>query len=434
MNSRQAIPSIPLSGIDPQLRQLLDSMRTALLTHGDTLSDVGDKVSGILKNGVTTGVDNGTGSDTPTIDNGPIPVITSDQVTAVGSPDKVIISWTDPRYSRVARYDVLRAPEAGQVGDAVVIGSTGSRVYADAIGANNAYRYWIRIVRAGDGATGQLDSTGALGSTKNDDAATAIMDIIRAQKIGANMIAVDSLAAISAILGSISGGSINIADKFIVEASGRVTMKDSTLQSGNFSPNAAGWRILQDGGSEFNSGLFRGDACFDGKIYASRQASPGELQSSLISVPVLVASNYVSAQYGVTGEIADCNFGEINTGTFKSKSISRLIKVTMMCRGGAAPNSNYQTTSITFKVYAMYNGMATWNFISSGSHSSGTSNNYNYVFNCDFVADGYNPVIIQINVEVSGGGGGEVSPWVVTSREVLMQTMQKKAISPWEDA
>lgn len=66
MNSRPAIPSIPLSGIDPQLRQLLDSMRTALLAHGDTLSDVGDKVTGILKNGVTTGVDNGTGNDTPT--------------------------------------------------------------------------------------------------------------------------------------------------------------------------------------------------------------------------------------------------------------------------------------------------------------------------------------------------------------------------------
>jgi hypothetical protein len=99
----------------------------------------------------------------------PIPIIEADDITATGTYERIILSWSVPYDYWLAHYEILRS-STSLVGDAVVIGSTTSMVYSDPVGPKKAYYYWIRIVQKVEagGNVGALPTDGKPASTTDD--------------------------------------------------------------------------------------------------------------------------------------------------------------------------------------------------------------------------------------------------------------------------
>jgi predicted phage tail protein len=99
----------------------------------------------------------------------PIPMITAEDITALGTYESIILSWDVAYDYWIAYYEILRA-STNTVGDAVVIGSTISKVYADQVGPGLTFYYWVRIVQRTEagGNVGVLPVDGKQGSTFDD--------------------------------------------------------------------------------------------------------------------------------------------------------------------------------------------------------------------------------------------------------------------------
>ena len=100
---------------------------------------------------------------------------------------------------------------------------------------NKLYRYvggaWTKSVDGGD-ITNSSITTGAIAAgaiqASQIDAGAITADKIAAGEVSADKISVTYLAAINTNLGAISGGSININSKFIVDSNGNVTISSAT--------------------------------------------------------------------------------------------------------------------------------------------------------------------------------------------------------------
>lgn len=70
-------------------------------------------------------------------------------VVAVGTFTSILITWAQPDYSNHAHAEILRAA-VNDIGQAVTIGSSVGRQYADAVGTDADYYYWVRYVSTGN--------------------------------------------------------------------------------------------------------------------------------------------------------------------------------------------------------------------------------------------------------------------------------------------
>lgn len=70
-------------------------------------------------------------------------------VVAVGTFTSILIAWAQPDYSNHAHAEILRAA-VNDIGQAVAIGSSVGRQYADAVGTDADYYYWVRYVSTGN--------------------------------------------------------------------------------------------------------------------------------------------------------------------------------------------------------------------------------------------------------------------------------------------
>lgn len=94
----------------------------------------------------------------PSLTTPPIPR----DVNVVGTFTSVLVTWAQPDYSNHAYAEILRA-DTNDIGQAVVIGSSVGRQYADAVGESSDKYYWVRFVST-QGVRGQA-STGRRGKT-----------------------------------------------------------------------------------------------------------------------------------------------------------------------------------------------------------------------------------------------------------------------------
>lgn len=66
-------------------------------------------------------------------------------VAVVGTFSSILVSWAQPDYSNHAYAEILRA-DVNDIGQAVIIGSSVGRQYADAVGESAEKYYWVRFV------------------------------------------------------------------------------------------------------------------------------------------------------------------------------------------------------------------------------------------------------------------------------------------------
>lgn len=83
-------------------------------------------------------------------------------VNVVGTFSSILVSWAQPDYSNHAYAEILRA-DVNDIGQAIVIGSSVGRQYADAVGEAADKYYWVRFVSIqnvkGPASTGQRGKT-----------------------------------------------------------------------------------------------------------------------------------------------------------------------------------------------------------------------------------------------------------------------------------
>jgi len=161
-----------------------------------------------------------TGYDASTSRNPPAQV--TNLVAAAGLA-MVFLTW-DFLTEAIDHYEVWRNTTSTLNGSEVLLGTTLTPLYQDSNGNTGAtYYYWVRAVNA-------YGTAGPFNATTGTSATTAQVTYlnIAAGTITADRMNVSNLAAISANLGAITAGSLNINNKFIVDSSGNTTIQSAT--------------------------------------------------------------------------------------------------------------------------------------------------------------------------------------------------------------
>ena len=167
------IPPLPTTVIsDPQLRPVVESIKTIFNTRAFGKNEVDRWVTWrdlvknnivVYRDGDTTFTGNKGGSFFPVSedpeDYTPPPQPTNFVVTPATLT--VLLEWDDPKYANFAYAEIWRAT-SNDLASATRIGTTGSFMYADAVGAASiTYYYWVRFVSKKDvvGPYNAIDGT-----------------------------------------------------------------------------------------------------------------------------------------------------------------------------------------------------------------------------------------------------------------------------------
>lgn len=185
------------------------------------------------------------------------PVVSVADLTATVFQTSITLEWTPvAKPGNYAQIEVLRSATTDPDDAVVIVGlQPNAGRYTDTIGVSGATRYyWLRLVglsgEAGSLSTMASATTGTVGGihvTETQPGATYLgQDVVyyslgedlwewdgtayqRAEPlVAASRIVAANLAAISADLGSITAGSINIASKFSVGADGTVMIRNAS--------------------------------------------------------------------------------------------------------------------------------------------------------------------------------------------------------------
>jgi hypothetical protein len=161
---KNKLPTL-VSPIAPDLRQFLNRMREAfespegLLTRDDLIG------TGVFQANTTGGLDFLEPGEAESCIAPPEAV----NLVAAGAMTSVILTWDNEPYASTPCYayaEVWRA-SSDNLGSSVLIGTTSSSVYADAVGSDASNYYWIRFVNVLNDK-GPFATSGVLGATAAD--------------------------------------------------------------------------------------------------------------------------------------------------------------------------------------------------------------------------------------------------------------------------
>lgn len=220
--ARFGLPAI-ISQIAPDLRQFLDRVRefiesstrgdTALITRS-TLIDSGIAVVG-PGNSLLPGASSGGAPEFSTV---PPPAPAG--LFASGTLTSIYLTWNEPGYSNHSYSKVFRSVD-DNFSNAVLVGSSSTRIFADSTGMGADYYYWIQHVSKAD-IPGPVVGSGvgssgvhAFTSADNTPMLNLLENAITAQHVQAGSITGDRLTgqvlvALTALLGEVSAGNLTV--------------------------------------------------------------------------------------------------------------------------------------------------------------------------------------------------------------------------------
>jgi hypothetical protein len=325
---KSKLPSI-VSTIAPDLRRFLDRVRDSFESPDGVVTREELVKTGVFaKNtaGDLSFLETGT-TDSCTPPPAPLNLVSSGAMTSI------VLTWDGVSYNACYAYSEIWRADTDDLGLAVLLGTTTSGMFTDAVGSDASHYYWVRFVSVLDDKGPYNQTGGTLGETAPDlayvisqlteaygttssapffqlDAATTINGAvipagtymqtayihdaaITNAKIGA--LAVDSAhiadAAITtakiadanitnAKIGALAVDSAQIAAAAITTAKiadANITnahIKD-TIQSTSYTAGTAGWKIDKAGDIELNSATFRGTLDVTSAATGSRLAIDG---------------------------------------------------------------------------------------------------------------------------------------------------------------
>lgn len=151
------------------------------------------------------------------------PAITNLSVNAALA--SIIVAFDNPhfKYTNHAHSEIWRS-QTNDLSTAVLRGTAPGGLYADEIGNTDVtYYYWVRAVS-------QANIKGPYNAVLGTSATSAqiIGANVAAGTITADKLNVNQLSAISADLGSVTAGSMNINNRFLVDSLGNATIRSAT--------------------------------------------------------------------------------------------------------------------------------------------------------------------------------------------------------------
>lgn len=240
------------------------------------------------------------------------------------------LAWTEPKYRNHAYTEIWRS-ETNLISDALLLGTTNSYLYSDAVGkTSKTYYYWIRFISMANvqgpynATSGTSGTTSLVGTTNISDAA------ITNAKIGDLAVDTAKIADASIVTAKIADANITnakIANATITTAKigdAQITtalIRDAaistakigdaqittakigdaqitnakigdTIQSNDFVAGSAGWRIQKSGNAELNNATFRGT------IDVTSSSGGGSMQIKNNVIKVFDASGTLRVKLG----------------------------------------------------------------------------------------------------------------------------------------
>jgi hypothetical protein len=227
-------------------------------------------------------------------------------LAATGAMTSITLTWSGINYNSGYAYTEVWRASADNLGAAVLIGTTTSGMYADAVGSDASHYYWVRFVNVLDDKGPFNATSGVAGATAPDlayvlsqlssaygatsdapffqlDNPTTINGVtvaagtyikeakihngeITNAKIGALAVDAAKIANATIVNAKIADGTIETAkikDANITTAKiadGNITNAKiaNTIESSSYSAGSAGWKIDKAGQMEMNNATFRG--------------------------------------------------------------------------------------------------------------------------------------------------------------------------------
>jgi hypothetical protein len=172
--------------------------------------------------------------------------------TTVGNHTTVIQEHAESVDGLEAQYTVKIDANGKVIGFGLASGDPNE---AESEFAIRADRFYV-VFPTGDGSTsiipfvvGMVDGVSTVGiSGQLVVDGSVLARAIAAGAVTATKINVSQLAAISADMGAITAGTMNINNgTFVIDPNGNITANAPTMQSVNYSPNVSGWRLTREG-------------------------------------------------------------------------------------------------------------------------------------------------------------------------------------------
>jgi hypothetical protein len=89
-------------------------------------------------------------------------------LTASGAMTSITLTWDGADYNACYGYTEIWRASANDLGTAVLIGTTRSGVFTDAVGSDASYYYWVRMVNVNEDKGPYNQTSGVLGTTAPD--------------------------------------------------------------------------------------------------------------------------------------------------------------------------------------------------------------------------------------------------------------------------
>lgn len=153
-----------VSSLAPDLRRFLDRIRESF-EDPDGIVTKDDLVNtGVFKKNTAGDLDFLTAGNTDSCTAPPAPLT----LTASGAMTSIMLEWEGGEYSACYAYAEIWRADVDDLGLAVLIGTTQSEVFADAVGSDASHYYWVRFVSVKDDKGPYNQTAGTLGQTAPD--------------------------------------------------------------------------------------------------------------------------------------------------------------------------------------------------------------------------------------------------------------------------
>jgi len=261
-------------------------------------------------------------------------------LAATGAMTSITLTWSGVNYNSGYAYTEVWRASADNLGASVLIGTTTSGMYADAVGSDAAHYYWVRFVNVLNDKGPFNATAGVAGATAPDlayvfsqltaaygvssdapffqltsnttingvviPAGTYIKEAkihngqITNAKIGALAVDAAKIANATIVNAKIADGTIetakikdaNITTAKIADANITNAKIANTIESSSYSAGSAGWKIDKAGQMEMNNATFRGTIDVQGSSGSNR------LNITSTKIQVIDSSNVVRVKLG----------------------------------------------------------------------------------------------------------------------------------------
>ena len=295
------LPAIS-STVAPDLRRFLDRLRETFEDPNGLVTKTELLGTGAFKNSNAGNLQYVEPGEEQSYIAPPAPL----NLAATGAMTSITLTWSGINYNSGYAYTEVWRANADNLGASVLIGTTTSGMYADAVGSDASHYYWVRFVNVLDDKGPFNATSGVAGATAPDlayvlsqlssaygatsdapffqlDNPTTINGVtvaagtyikeakihngeITNAKIGALAVDAAKIANATIVNAKIADGTIetakikdaNITTAKIADANITNAKIANTIESSSYSAGSAGWKIDKAGQMEMNNATFRG--------------------------------------------------------------------------------------------------------------------------------------------------------------------------------